>query len=115
VSILLRSPRSTRTVQRLRPSSSLDLRGESVEGWDAPERAPLKGAVVETVSVTETDGTRRVLRDERSLRFPRAVDLHAEDRVEIGAEVWRVDGEPLVRTEGLARGVETVASLVRLS
>jgi hypothetical protein len=115
VSILLRSPRGVRTVQRLRPGAETDLRGEAVESWDVPARAPLKGAVVETVSVTDTDGTRRVLRDERTLRFPRAVDLHAEDRVEIGAEVWRVDGEPLVRTEGLARGVETVAALVRLS
>lgn len=114
MSILLRTPRSTRTVQRLRPGAATDLRGEAVESWDLPERAPLKGATVELVTSTETDGSRHVLRDERTLRFPRAVDLRAEDRVEIDGEVWRVDGEPFVE-RGLARGVETRASLVRHS
>lgn len=114
MSILLRAPRTTRVVVRLRPGTSTDLRGETVESWARPDRAPLKGATVELTSTTEADGTRRVLRDERTLRFPRAVDLRAEDRVEIDGEVWRVDGEPFVE-RGLARGVETRAALVRLS
>lgn len=115
MSMLLRSPRATRTVYRLRAGKSTDLRGEETESWESSSRAPLKRASVQSASTDEEAGTRRLLRDERRLYLPYAADLRASDRVEINGEVWRVEGDPVVRDDGLSQAVYTTADLRRLS
>ena len=112
--MLLRDP-SAPTVTRLRAGLVLDSYGDATESWDAPTRFVLAGAVVQDVSVVEEDSTsRRVLRGERTLYVPGPAALTADDRVEVGSEVWQVDGRPEIR-RGLASSVYTTARLTHVT
>lgn len=102
-------------VYRLRPGTTTDSYGDPVESWDAPERVLLRGASVQSVSVVEDEGVeRRIIRGQKTLFVPGAVDLTADDRVEVAGEVWKVDGDPVTRA-GLASTVYTTAALTSVS
>lgn len=100
-------------VYRLRASQGVDSYGDPVESWDAPERVRLYRAVIqEPTTVEEESPGKRVVSGERALYTPYAADLLSGDRIEVGGEVWRVQGEPKIR-RGLAMGVYTSATLAR--
>jgi head-tail adaptor len=112
---VLLSRRSKRPVTRLRAAVTQDSYGDPAESWAQPARLPLKLAQIREVSSDETDGqVRRILTDERALFVPGAPDVVANDRIEVGDEIWRVDGDPIVR-EGLMSGVFTAATLKRVT
>ena len=111
---LLRPRRPAKAV-RLRARTVLDSDGDPVESWDDPLREPLKRATVDSVTSTEEDGVvRRLIEAERLLFLPHAADLTRFDRVELGDEVWRVHGDPVVRT-ALSSGTYTKAHLTRVA
>lgn len=113
--MLLSAYKQTPSVYRLRAGTTTDSYGDPVESWTAPDRFLLRGARVQHVTTVEEEGTeRRVIRGETTLYAPGAVDLTRDDRIEVGSEVWRVDGEPVVRA-GLASTVYTTATLARVS
>lgn len=113
--MLLTDYRRAPSVYRLRPGTVTDSYGDPVESWTTPDRVLLRGATVQSVSVVEDEGTaRHVIRGEKSLYAPGAVDLTAEDRIECDGQIWRVDGDPVVR-RGLASTVYTTASLERVT
>ena len=94
---LLRPGRPAKAV-RLRPRTVLDSDGDPIESWNDPLREPLKRATVDSVTSTEEDGViRRLIEAERVLFVPYVADLTRFDRVELGTEVWRVAGDPVVR------------------
>lgn len=100
-------------VYRIRAARSLDSYGDPVDDWDNPVRERLPRAILQAPSSVEVDGTgKRLVTGERSLYAPYPLDLTAEDRIEVGGEVWRVDGDPIIR-QGFAMGVYTTATLVR--
>lgn len=111
---MLLSSRASATVTRLRAGTTLDSDGDPVESWAVPVRALLRGAQVQPVSSTEDDGARRLIEGEALLIVPGSPDLKATDRVEVGAEVWRVNGTPVVR-RGLASGSYTSVALTRIA
>ena len=111
----LARPTRARPVYRLRPATSVDYDGDTVESWDTPTRDRLRGAVVQDVTSTEKDGVvRRLTESERLLLVPGRADLHRDDRVEVGGEVWRVDGDPVTRRSE-SMGTFTSAQLVRFT
>lgn len=113
--MLLTAYRKAVTPYRLRATAGTDSYGDPVESWATPDRLKLKGATVQDVSTVETEGvTKRVIKGETTLFAPGAVDVKAEDRIEVGDEVWRVDGDPAVKA-GLASAVFTVATLKRVT
>lgn len=113
--LLLPAYKVTPTVYRLRAGTGTDSYGDPVESWDSPERVKLTGARVQDVRAEEVDGAvRRIIRGEKVLFVPGAVDLTENDRVEVSGEVWRVNAPPTVRA-GLASTVYTTASLTRSS
>ncbi|CCQ44316.1 hypothetical protein ARTSIC4J27_240 [Pseudarthrobacter siccitolerans] len=113
--MLLTSYRKVPSVYRLRPGAGVDSYGDPVESWDAPERVLLRGATVQSVSVVEDEGTtRHVIRGEKTLYAPGSVDLTAADRIECNGQIWRVEGDPVVR-RGLASTVYTTAALERIT
>lgn len=100
-------------ISRLRPGSRLDSYGDPVEDWLVPIVTPLRSAEVQSPSSTEYETpTSDQLQNERTLFSPGALDLTAADRISVGAEVWRVDGDPVVR-HSLASGIYTTARLRR--
>jgi hypothetical protein len=102
-------------VFRLRAAATVDSFGDPVEGWDVPERAPLRGADVQRGGSIEVDGELRALTTSEARLFaPSALDLTEDDRVEADGELWTVEGPPLVR-RGLASSVYTLALLRRAS
>lgn len=105
---------SLAAVVRLRPALVEDSYGDPVESWDFPSRIRLRGADIQAVSSTEQEGTaRRLVEDARVLFVPGVPDLTSADRIETeDGEVWRVDGNPVVR-RGQALGVYTTATLTR--
>lgn len=111
----LARPTRARPVYRLRPGTTRDYDGDLVESWDAPERQRLRGAVVHDVTSSEKDGiVTRLTEGERLLLVPSAADLHRDDRVEVDGEIWRVDGDPVVRRSE-SMGTFTSAQLVRFT
>ncbi|RAX48941.1 hypothetical protein DQ353_12540 [Arthrobacter sp. AQ5-05] len=113
--MLLDAPGASRTppIFRLRASVTTDYYGDTVEDWENPVKAPLKRAQVQDVETIADDGfTRRVIKGQRLLIVPGAVDLAATDRVEIQGQVWRIEGLPVTR-RGLASRVYTRATLTR--
>ncbi len=109
--MLLNRYRVLETVTRLRPGTALDSDGDPVESWLTPDRLPLRAAQIQDGSSEEDEQT---LSGEKKLFAPGRVDVLAEDRIEVGAEVWRVNGVPVVRS-GLASGLFTTAHLTRVS
>jgi head-tail adaptor len=110
--IFAADPRAPK-VYRLRPGVATDGYGDPVASWDNPDSKLLPRAELQAVSSDETESARATkLTNERVLFVPYAADLTDSDRVKVGAEVWRVDGEVLVR-RGLASPVYTTANLVR--
>ena len=102
-------------VYRLRPGIGLDSYGDAVESWDTPERSILRGATIQDLSTVETEGpTRRVIRGEKVLFAPGLADVRAEDRIEHRGEVWKVNGDPIVK-RGLASAPFTFAALDRVT
>ncbi|MCB5282729.1 MULTISPECIES: hypothetical protein [unclassified Arthrobacter] len=112
--MLLASNPGAPALYRLRAGIRLDSDGDPVESWATPERVLLRGAKVQPVSSTEDDGARRLIEGEGLLIVPGSPNLKATDRVEIDAEVWLVNGTPVVRC-GLASGVYTSATLTRIA
>ncbi|WNN93966.1 head-to-tail stopper [Arthrobacter phage Nitro] len=115
--MLLTAYRRAPSVYRLRPGTKLDSYGDPVESWDTPERVLLRNATVQTVSVfnPEDEGVaRHIIRGQKTLYAPGAVDLTAADRIEVDGEIWRIDGDPVTRS-GLASTVYTTAKLARVS
>lgn len=103
------------TVTRLRAATVLDSDGDPVKSWTVPDRLKLRGATVQSVSsIEEEGGTKRIVQGEKTLFAPGAVDVKADDRIEVGAEIWRVNGVPEV-LRGLASGVYTTAALTRIT
>lgn len=110
---MLLTPSRPRYVTRLRATVAEDSYGDPVTSWEYSERFPFR-AEVQAVSSTDAEGSARViLRDERALFAPGAPDLRHDDRVEVDGEVWRVDGDPLTFSGGLASPVYTTATLRR--
>lgn len=100
-------------VYRLRQGTEPDSYGDLVASWASPSRTRLPGAQVQDVSTEEVDGAaRKIVRGEKVLFVPRAVDLVAADRIEADGETWRVEGTPTLR-RGFALGVYTTAILHR--
>lgn len=100
---------------RLRAGTVPDTYGDPVESWDPEhvQRLPLPGARAQVRDVVEEEGlVHRVIRRERVLYMPGTPDVRAEDRIEEAGEVWRIDGDPVVRTR-LSGPPETVATLTR--
>jgi head-tail adaptor len=113
--MLLTSYKVTPAVYRLRAGSTVDSYGDPVESWTAPQRTLLKGATVQDVNTEEVEGaTRTLVRGEKALYAPGAIDLTEDDRIEVDGVVWRVNGLPNVR-RGLASSVYTTATLTRVS
>lgn len=113
--MLLTAYTKTPAVYRLRAGVTTDSYGDPVESWDSPERFLLRGASVQTVSTVEDEGTtRHIIRGEKTLHAPGSPSLTSGDRIEVGGEIWRVDGDPVVR-RGLASTVYTTASLERIT
>lgn len=111
---MLLTSRRLPPVYRLRAGQGTDSYGDPVEDWTTPDRLKLRLAQVQDVSSVEEEGqTKRILRGERLLVAPGHVDVKADDRIEVAAEVWRVNGEPSIR-KGLASSVVTSAALVRV-
>jgi len=113
--ILDRLQRET-TITRLRATPGVDSYGDPVaEDWSQPDRLVLRRAEVQAVNADETEtaaGSTTV--DERVLYALGRPDVREGDRIEVGSEVWRVDGPPIVR-QGLASGRFLTASLRRVS
>jgi hypothetical protein len=109
--VLLARYRVLETVTRLRPGTRTDSDGDPVESWSTPDRLKLRAAQIQDGSSEEADGATT---GEKKLFAPGRVDVLAEDRIEVGAEVWRVNGAPIVRS-GLASGLFTTAHLTRLT
>lgn len=100
-------------VYRLRPGQGVDSYGDPIEDWDNPVRELLYQAVLQEPDTEEEDGAgNRLVTGQRVLYAPRALDLQAEDRVEVDGQLWRVQGDPKIR-RGLAMGVYTSATLAR--
>lgn len=101
-------------VYRVRAATGTDSYGDPFEDWDLPERVRLKGAYLQDVETLEEESpSRRVIRGERALFVPGAVDLVAADRIEAEGQVWEVAGDPSVK-RGLASAVYTAATLTRV-
>lgn len=101
------------TAYRLRARVAEDSRGEVVRSWTDPERVRIPRATFRRRSSTEladVDGSR--LAADAALYIVGAFDLEPDDRIEADGEVWRVDGEPLVR-RGLGSQTFTSAALAR--
>lgn len=112
---MLLTGKSEQPIYRLRAAIVEDSYGDTSEDWRNPGRVPIRGASAQTVSTDETEGVaRRVLEDERVLYVPRREDLTAEDRIEVDGDVWRIDGDPIVR-RGLASAAYTTAKLRRIT
>lgn len=100
-------------VYRLRAAVGVDSYGDPVEDWDAPVRERLYRAIVQEPTTEEVDTSgKRLVTGERVLFSPGALDLTADDRIEVDGEVWRVSGTPKTR-QGFAMGVYTSATLTR--
>lgn len=115
--MLLTSPLNKRPIYRLRPGTTLDSYGDPVESWDNPDRLLLKNAEIQQRAASDAESetpTADVIRGARTLFIPGAADIHEHDRIQDGAEIWRVDGTPIVR-QGLAMRSYTTAYLVRAS
>jgi head-tail adaptor len=111
--MLLTSYKVVPAVYRLRAVAGVDSYGDPVESWTTPERVRLKGATVQDVRTEEVEGsTRTIVRGEKALFVPGAVDLTEDDRIEVSGEVWRVNGPPTVR-RGLGSATFTTATLTR--
>lgn len=114
--MILDRPRRGATITRLRATMTTDSYGDPVgEDWSTPDRLVLRRAEVQAVSADETEtpsGTHTT--DERVLYALGRPDVREGDRIEVGSEVWRVDGPPVVR-EGLASDRFLTASLRRVS
>lgn len=110
----LRRPNAP-VINRLRMGTALDSYGDPVASWAVPDRLRLRGAEIQEAPAEEIEAP---LADEiraTSVLFaPGAVDLTEFDRVEQGAEIWRVVGPPIVRT-GLAMRTYTKARLARVT
>jgi hypothetical protein len=106
--LLMNDPRAPK-VYRVRPALVPDSYGDPVESPTASTRSQIVGATVEYVD-SEEDGS--VVRRERVLFVPRAYDLTKDDRVDVGGELWRIDGDP-VTFRGRASGTYTSAVLKR--
>lgn len=112
---MLLTPYTLPTVYRLRAGMTVDSYGDPVESWTTPERTPLRGATVQNLSIVEDDGvSRHITRRRKTLYAPGTVDLRKEDRIEADGEIWKVDGDPVIRA-GLATTVYTTAELERVS
>jgi hypothetical protein len=102
-------------VYRLRAGVGVDSYGDPVESWDAPDRLILRGATVQDLSTVEDEGpAKRVIRGEKVLFAPGLADVRAEDRIEHRGEVWKVNGDPIVK-RGLASAPFTFAALDRVT
>ena len=102
-------------VYRLRAGEALDSYNDPIESWDTPDRLLLRGADVQAPGSTEAESpTGTTTTAERVLFVPGAPDVRENDRIEVGSQVWRVDGIPAVR-RGLAMSVYTTANLRRVS
>lgn len=113
--LLTRRDPSAPDVTRLRARPAVDSYGDPVESWGDPLRDLLPGAQLQNAGSVEADAAlKRVLVNDRRLFIPYAADLTSEDRVEVLGEVWRVDGDPIVR-RGLASSVYTTATLKRVT
>lgn len=100
-------------IYRLRATATTDSYGDPVESWTTPERVLLKGAHVQVATTNEVDGDdRHIIRGEKTLFVPGAVDLTENDRIEVEGLVWRVNGVPVVR-RGLGSLTYTTANLTR--
>lgn len=109
--MILTSYRRAPSVYALTPGVTLDSYGDPVESWDTPTRTLLRGAVVQDVSVVEEEGVaRHILRLQKRLYCPGDPGLSAASRIEVDGEVFKVDGDPVVRA-GLASTVYTTAAL----
>lgn len=97
-------------VFRVRPGVKLDSYGEPVEDWTNAERTRMAAIYVQSGSSAEDPD--KLLAGQRKLFVRGAVDLKAEDRIEIDGELWRVEGDARVR-HGLAMGTFTAATLSR--
>lgn len=117
---LLRPHRSPR-VYRVRPGTTTDSDGDSVESWENPDRLRLRNVTLQESSSEDEDGlaqrslgSKRLTRSGRKIFVPYAADIVANDRIEIDGQLWRVDGNPNPR-RGLATSVYTTVTLARLS
>lgn len=110
--MLLTGTTTRQKIYRLRPSTIEDYYGETTETWDPPQREQLHKATAQAPTVVEEGSIARrvVVEGERRLYVPGRADLTSADRVEIDGEVWRVNGDPVVRS-GLGSAVYTTAKL----
>jgi head-tail adaptor len=102
-------------VFRQRATTTTDTYGDPVESWSSPSELRLRGAIVdspESFEVEQPDSRRTTA--ERVLYVPGAPDVKETDRIRSGAEVWRVDGLPVVHRT-LASGTYTLAELKRVT
>lgn len=112
--MLLNVPGLSPVIYRLRPNMTTDSYGDPVEDWTVAQPVPLIGAHIQAVSSTDADGaTVHVSENEKKLFVPGDPGLQENDRIEIKAELWRIDGTPEVRA-GLATETFTTATLTRL-
>lgn len=102
-------------VYRLRATSGTDSYGDPVEDWAEPERTKLRNAVVQVPKSEEDESpTANVVVADRVLVVDGVADLTSSDRIEYEGEIWRIDGEPVVR-RGFVLGKQTSANLRRVS
>lgn len=99
----------------LRARAAVDSDGDPVESWTNPQvlQLPHGSQVQDRDSVEEDGAVKRLTTTTRVLYVPGRPIVTAKDRVRIGSEVWRVDGEPTVH-RGLRGPSYTTAKLSRV-
>lgn len=110
---------SAARVIRVRPVTVADSYGESVGlVWDGrADRALVPGARVQERSTSDSPalGTPDRRLAERVLFAPGVADVEPDDRIEVAGEVWRIDGEVLVKRGISPRSTFTTATLRRVT
>lgn len=102
-------------IYRLTPYTTTDSYGDTIETWETPKKTRLLGASAQPVTEVEADGvTKHILKDVKDLFYRSNYKVSASDRILIGTEQWRVEGNPEVR-QPLSTGGYGVARLVRVT
>lgn len=82
-------------ITRLRPASTVDAHGNTIQNWASVTRLDLPGAISWPIVTREaiTPG-REAIVDTWMVAVPPGVGIDRHDRIEIDGQVWQIDGWP---------------------
>lgn len=83
------------TITRIRPAIKT-LRGSEVPDWDNATTLEIPGCSVQPSSTNlSQDGRILGVQDGLTVYAPAGIDVRAGDRIQYGANVYTIDGDPL--------------------